>query len=392
MSPSTGIEKMQSELVERRHRPTFTVACCSLAMVAFLQLVMIGTALTVRLGKPERVELVERADLLSYVEPVQPRSLDQILSEVKESGKSFGSSPVIPNPINRSLQPSFSPVVASEFPMIANPRVERLVQEAKGLQMDGDIMRAALKLEEAGSIDPTEPAVMYHQASLYENTGNYVQAADHYQKVQQMGYKAGVYFKIAARKLTEGMDTAAARRNVISIGPMHVRKVESPQGVREAKLNISIQARPDAPINPDDVTVNVFFYDQINGAGGGEVKSSGDTSVIDERWQDDLQDWKDVGNEERLIILYKIPDSNYTDEYLLGQREYYGFVVELVYKGEVIDQQARPRRLHSIHGSSLAPHYQGGSLPWLPSDMESLLPSIDGQLPPSNVMPPLPSR
>lgn len=86
---------------------------------------------------------------------------------------------------------------------------------------------------------------------------------------------------------------------------------------------------------------------------------------------------------------YVIPKGDRAEEHLLGRREFYGYVVELLYKGEVIDQQAYPRRLHSIHSKAMAPLQQDMAMPWLPSDDNGLLPGkndeyFDGD--------PLPSR
>ena len=62
------------------------------------------------------------------------------------------------------------------------------------------------------------------------------------------------------------------------------------------------------------------------------------------RWVSEPVDWKGM-QEELLQVEYVIRSSAANDAHLFGEREYYGHVVELSYKGEIIDQQAWPRLL-----------------------------------------------
>ncbi|MBT8037676.1 MAG: hypothetical protein KJO21_09040, partial [Verrucomicrobiae bacterium] len=386
-APSDGPSTVKPQHV----RPTFTITCWLMALIAFAQLITVGTALTTRNTLPPQQPTL--ATVTPPQKPIQPRTLAQILASV-------GGNPLPPptnhhTPVQIPAHPAVSPAIiapppAHHLPAIADPRVERLVQESRSLHMDGDMMRAMLKLDEAERIDPTEPAVTYQKAMLFEDMGIYIKAADHYQKIQQMGNNAGTYFKLAAAKLTQGMDTAVARRNVISIGPMQTRKSRGPEGVKQADVAITILARPDQPINPSDVHVQIHFYDKVN---GGEIKKATASATIDSSWADPKLDWKDAGNEECLHVSYTVPTSDLADEHLLGRREFYGYVVELLYKGEVIDQQAHPRRLHSVHGSKFSPIPQDSNpLPWLPDQHDTLLPSKDHGYGNNPSLPPLPER
>jgi hypothetical protein len=368
-----------------------------MALLAFAQLITVGTALTARNGQPPQPQAfapppTPPPTVTTPQKPLQPRTLAEILASVGDNPAQTPANDHAPVQIPAHLPPAAAIVATPtpHLPAIADPRVERLVQESRSLHMDGDMMRAMLKLDEAERIDPSEPAVTYQKAMLFEDMGILIKAADHYQKIQQMGKKAGTYFNLAASKLTEGMDTAAARRNVISIGPMQTRKSNGPEGVKHADVAITILARPDQPINPSDVHVQIYFYDKVN---GGEIKKATATATIDPSWADAKLDWKDAGNEECLHVSYTIPDADLADEHLLGRREFYGYVVELLYKGEVIDQQAHPRRLHSVHGSKMGPIPQEGNpLPWLPDENDTLLPSKDHGYGNNPSIPPLPTR
>ena len=145
------------------------------------------------------------------------------------------------------------------------------------------MMRAMLKLDEAARRDPSEAAVIYHKGLLFEEMGLYTKAADQYQQVQQMGIKAGAYFRLSAKKLTKGMDVAHAHRPVISIGPMNARPGNGALANKQTNVAITILARPDKAINPADVHVQVHFYDKLN---GGEIKKASSLAKIDYSWDE----------------------------------------------------------------------------------------------------------
>lgn len=367
-------------------RPTFCVACWLLAVLGFLQLLTVGTALAVRgehssHAKAEPVSSEKSA--VPMAETIQPRSIEQILLDAQlstDSATILGMAAHEPVRIQADL--GISPVrggganmggVPSAV-MIANPRVERLVQESRNLHLEGDMMRAMLKLDEAGRLDPAECAVIYEKGLLFELMGIYTRAADQYQQIQQLGLvKAGPYFSLAASKLTKGMDTASARRSTIAIGPMKVNKGTGPDTGRNVEVAITLLGRPDQSIQSDDVEVQVHFYDKVN---GGEIKKAALNAHISPHWADNKVDWQDAGNEETLRVSYSVPEADLAEQHLLGRRQFYGYIVELLYQGEVVDQQAYPRQLHSIHGKNMAPTFQEDlGVPWLPGDENSLLPS-----------------
>ena len=341
------------------HRPTFLIACWLMALLAFAQLITVGAALTSGKLEAATSSAAKVPPAHAITGPISPRSLDEILAT--EAGPPLlaespeGASVLIDsNEDTGDTQTGASTpteVSSSLHAGIADPSVERLLNESRTQQVEGDMMLAMLKLEEAARIDPAEAGVIYHKGLLFEEMDLYEKAADQYLQVQQMGIKAGDYFKLAANKLTQGMDVAHAYRPLVSIGPMNVRQASGSMANKQADISITILARPDKPINPADVNVQLYFYDKLN---GGEIKKALNTAQIGQSW-DNRVDWQDTGNEETLHISYTIPDAHLTDEHLFGNRSFFGFVVELLYKGEVIDQQASPRRLNSIHGNNISP-------------------------------------
>lgn len=382
-----GIDS-QIDTSSHSKRPTFGVTCWLLALLAFAQLLTVGAALAIRQDSTENIKVASRladpvengkAEAQKAADDIQPRSLAEILAQTRgqEPGPPRVNEAVATAPpVNRFKPPVAAPATApwhAPTPAvllgIKNPRVERLVQESRHFYLEGDMVKALLKLDEAGRIDATECAVIYQKGLLFEEMDMTTKAAGQYQRIQQMGLKlGGEYFSLAVDKLSAGMTTMEVRRNTIAIGPMKVNR----KTARQAEVAITLLARPDQTIQSNDVEVQVHFYDRVN---DGSIKKSVANSKITPFWEDAKVDWLDVGNEETLRVSYDIPRADFADEHLLGRREFYGCVVVLIYKGEVIDQQAYPRRLHSIHSLEMLPKYTDPSgFPLGPDDGGGLLP------------------
>jgi hypothetical protein len=82
---------------------------------------------------------------------------------------------------------------------------------------------------------------------------------------------------------------------------------------------------------------------------------------------------------------YTIPPQDNQTEHLFGSRTYYGQVVSLLYKGEVLDVQAWPRDLAArIPKAPVMPSSDG----MLPEFQDSLPPDFDPEIP---LLPALPA-
>ena len=358
-----------------------------MALIAFAQVISVGTALAVRYDQPQSNLTISQPVTPTGIEPSKPRTVDEILKHYANTSPRSEYIDITPHtPITVKPHPTHQTHTPQpEYPIIANARVERLVQEARKLHLEGDMRGSMLKLHEAERIDASEPAVIYQKGLLFEDMGGFTKAADHYQQIQQLGIKAGIYYRLSANKLTKGMDTRKARRNEIAIGPMKTRR--SPNG-KQSSVHITLLARPDKPVDVDNLEVQVHFYDKLP---NDEIQKALEHSQFERKWVGSKIDWRDPGNEETLIVNYTIPEFDLADTHLLGDRQFYGCVVELLYKGEIIDQQASPRRLNSIHGNNTRSNNSFD--PWLPSDNGNLLPNHNDQddgTPPAT--PPLPSR
>lgn len=350
-----------ANMVTMGRRPTFAIVCGVLGLVAFAQLVMVGVALANRVGETRVVEVKEAGEVqvvyiptlvdeLPDVEKQKPRSYDDILKAYGKGGAGSADYQLPSQPRKEprrrtpggSLRPEQS-VSQGRFMPIKNSRVEKLVEEAKVMQLSGDVVRAILKLEEAEIIDPDEPAIIYRKALIAEDMGNWERAGDEYGKLFSLGPEVGAYYEIATDKIANGVKDAP---DVVpfQLGNV-VQRVSEDQ--LSARVSIPVRRLTKREIEPSQIDVRIFFYDIVDNKVVEPIPQQREENIA-KRWVTEPTDWS-RGTEESAEAVYELPELGLADVHLFGERRYFGHVVELYYKGELMDQFAYPGRLHGIH-------------------------------------------
>lgn len=345
----------------------FVVSCWFLGLMAFVQLLVAGMALATRLEESRVVRVVEK----EVPKPVIMRV------PVPAAEPPVVSRPPVPATKPVDPPPSIAPSPL-KVPQVADPRSERLVAEAREARVAGDMGRAIVKLEEALAASPDDPGVRYELGLVHEQMGVYDIAAAHYEKVFQMGTSgAGALYEMAAAKLRDGFETPDAMLGKLSLGRVRIFNDPNHEGGQRVVLTIPVQKSPADEIDVAEIAVQVIFF---NRTGKGEIAQLEDNSWVKEQWVTLPFDW--AGGEESLRMSYVIPPQDLQTEHLFGTRTYYGQVVSLTYKGEVLDVQAWPRDLAaripkapaSVPGDLMPPEFQDS----LPPDFDPEL----GVLPP----------
>jgi hypothetical protein len=348
-------------VVTSRRRPTFAIVCGILGLIAFIQLVMVGVAVANRVGETRVVEIKEAgdvqvvyiptlADKLPDVAKLKPRSYDAIL-EAYGKGGAGGADYQLPTqpktePKKRTAGVGIRPaqsVDQGRFMPIRNTRVEKLVEEAKAQHLSGDVVRAILKLAEAEIIDADEPAIIYRKALIFEDMRNWERAGDEYDKLFSLGPETGAYYDIATDKIANGVKDSP------DVVPFQLGNVV--QRVSDDKLSsrvtIPVRRLTKREIEPSQIDVRIFFYDIVDNKVVEPVPQQRERNIA-KRWITEPTDWSNT-IEESAEAIYELPELGLADVHLFGERRYFGHVVELYYKGELMDQFAFPGRLHGIH-------------------------------------------
>jgi len=268
------------------------------------------------------------------------------------------------------------------IPQVADPRSERMVREAREARVAGDMGRAIVKLEEALAESPEDPSVRYEMGLVHEQMGVYDIAAAHYEKVFQLGTSgAGALYEMAAAKLRDGFAQPDAMLGKLSLGRVRIFNNPNHEGGQRVTLTIPVQKSPADEIEVEEIAVSVIFF---NRSTKGEIIQLEDKSWVTEQWVTLPFDW--AGGEESLRMTYTIPRQDTQTEHLFGSRTYYGQVVSLTYKGEVLDVQAWPRDLAA---RIPRPPVSAPVDLMLPEFQNSLPPDFDPEMP---LLPALPSE
>jgi hypothetical protein len=344
-------------------------------MMAFVQLLVAGMALAARFEEAREVRVVER----EVSRPVVVR----VPVPVPEPASAPVEQPPVtsaPPPVVTMEEPPMRPTPLA-VPQVADPRSERLVDEARKARVSGDMGRAIIKLEESLDQSPDDPTVLYELGMVHEQMGVYDTAAAYYEKVFRMGVSgAGSLYERAAMKLREGFDQPDTMLGKLSLGRVRIFNNPKHEGGQQVILTIPVQKSPAEEADLEEIAVTVTFFNRNN---RGEIVQLEDKSWVVERWVTLPFDW--AGGEENLRMIYTIPPQDPRAEHLFGAIGYYGQVVSLVYKGEVLDVQAWPRDLAArMPQMQSAPPMDG-----MPPEFQDMLPpDFDPEMP---LLPALPA-
>ncbi len=308
-----------------------------MGLIAFVQLLIAGMALATRFEESRETRIVEKeVTKLVTVRIPAARAAD-------EDEKPIVSRPPPPMPppdleTEVVATPSPTPVA---MPAVADPRAERLLNEARVARVAGDMGLAIVKLEEAMHRSSEEAGVHYELGLVHEQMGVFDTAAQHYEAVFGMGVSgAGALYESAAAKLRDGFEQPGDLLGKLSLGRVRIFKDPAdPEGERVI-LTIPVQRAPGVEVAIEKLGVAVHFFNRNT---KGEIVMLEDKSWVAEQWVTLPFDW--TGGDESLRMNYLIPRQGGPMAHLFGELSYYGQVVSLHYDSEVLDVQAWPRDL-----------------------------------------------
>ena len=303
----------------------FALACGALGLIAFSQLLVAGIALAVRFEEGQGIRIVEKE-----VE----KEIEKIVAV------RIPNSPAPNNTWDSSSTQAIEPEVIAP-PTIADPRAEQLFNEARSAHIAGDMGAAIVKLEEALSLSPEHPAVLFEMGSIHETMGVYDRAASYYEKVFQMGLsRAGGLYQDAALKLSEGFEQPGDMRGKIALGRVRIfNDAQSLEGQRVI-LDVPVIKALGENVESSEIEISVTLFNKNS---QGNIVELQQESWAEPEWISRPFDWSE--GKETLRVTYQIPERDIQTNHLFGELSYYGQVAILSYKGEILDVQAWPREL-----------------------------------------------
>lgn len=360
----------------------FALACCALGLIAFSQLLVAGMALAARLESSQKVRIVER-EVEKLVPVPLPNPAPAILLGTQPSTSTLPNITLAPTPHKNSVAAPPAPEPSQLVtPAIADPRAERLVNEARTARVAGDMGMAIVKLEEALLQSPKEPNALFELGLVHELMGVYEQASMYYEQVFQLGISgSGELYKAAAAKLRDGFEQPGEMHGKIALGRVRIFNDPQADGGKLVALSIPVNKAPDQELNSSEIEVSVTFF---NKSSNGKITQLDDESWVAVNWSTLPFDW--AAGEETLRVNYQIPKRDNQTNHLFGGIDYYGQVVTLSYNGEILDVQAWPRDLAAKIGQATPNTDPSNSFPEFLSK-DSLPPNFDPDIPLLNPLP-----
>lgn len=317
--------------------PVFVISCWVMALMAFSQLLIAGMALATRFEESQVVREVIKEVPKTVVVRIPTKT-----AEPAPAAQTAGIAFRPPPPLAANAAEYLPPPTPVTTPKIADPVTERLVTEARQARVAGDMGLAILKLEAAQDESPDEPNVHFELGLVHEEMGVFDTAAAHFEKVYQMGSTAGSLFEMAAEKIGRGF-TRPDYHGKLSLG--RVIEFKDPEVTDGERVILTVPVRKSPGENLDVAEIS-FIARIFNKTSQGEVVELEDESWLDtskQKWVDGTLDF--ANGEDRLQMTYEIPSRDVQTQHLFGNLQYYGNVVLLLYKGEIVDVQAWPREL-----------------------------------------------
>ncbi len=336
--------------------------------MAFSQLLIAGMALAVRFDEGRQVRIVEKE-----VEKLVP---------IRISVPVAGDPAAEPTPRKAPELPPMPEPQNLTMPAIADPRAELLVQEGRKARIAGDMGKAIVKLEEALKQSPEDPTVLFELGMVHETMGVYGEASNYYERVFRLGVTgAGELYDAAAAKLRDGFEQPTDMLGKIALGRVRIFNDAKAKGGQRVVLTVPVQKAPGEEIDAQEIEVSVTFFNKTD---KGKIVQLEDGDWAESTWVSLPFDWQ--GGEETLRMNYRIPSRDAQTSHLFGELTYYGQVVTLTYKGEVLDLQAWPRDLAARIGKSAPAGGPSNDFPeFLSEDM--LPPNFDPDIPLLNPLP-----
>ena len=270
----------------------------------------------------------------------------------------------LPKPLPKPLPMPPRPVVTPES------QVAGLMDLARTLRDQGDTGTAMTRLRQAQAILSNHAPVISEMALTYEKMGLTDKAIQQWRRIYEMGEKAGIYYAAAEAKLRALQlpdstpeetpappaagaltpDAATESGPALSLGNVGTTDdTGNTQPARRLKLRVPILARAGSHIQPRDVVIQVFFYEQLKN--GSVVETN---AMVTSSWarrmspEGEVQpvDWS-TPSAEVLEVDYAQPEFDPKDPRTRERRNYFGYSVRLYYKGVLNAKFADPVKLLS---------------------------------------------
>ncbi|MFZ5805841.1 MAG: tetratricopeptide repeat protein [Verrucomicrobiota bacterium] len=223
-------------------------------------------------------------------------------------------------------------------------RILQFNDQAREFRRRNDFDLAETALKKALDLDPCYPNTLINFAMLEEARGHDEMALDYWQRVVNLGDQAGAALRLARERASilednlqkekiarerEDLILKASRKLLVD----EVISSPAPIGPTPEQLTMDFKIRSLAEnLSPGKMRIQIFFYEKL--ANGDLVPAKIEAKFLNERptWSHHQM--------ETLRVRY-----SRSQQQRDGQRDYHGYLIRLIYDGEVQDERSSPVNL-----------------------------------------------
>jgi len=229
---------------------------------------------------------------------------------------------------------------------ITNPQVLEAIEAARLSRLAGDTATALDSLRSADLIEPQHPEILSEMALTHELMGRPEKARPFWQIVQAMGEaQAGGYYGLAKTKLEDApLQLNATLTSPIQLGNCDVVRDTQPSGGERVTVKVPILATPGAVIDPSQMDIHVFLFEQVN---DGERIEQVRADAPHQKWTTDPIDWT-APEGETLEITYDLAAPTPEEMRNLGKRSFHGYIVKLFYQNKIVGEHSHPNNIQDF--------------------------------------------
>ncbi len=254
---------------------------------------------------------------------------------------------------------AFSPAPAAAGGPL-DPRIAEYVETARQLRPLGDHAGAIAALKGADAIVPNHPAVLAELAAVHESLGDPEKARLVRSKIGALSSAAppaeSVLPPSTGLTTPSGFgESAIAVDKVLALGACQAARDPAVVRGERVVLRVPIRSQPGAAVNPAEVDIDVFFFDEVNGEKIEQTKADAPVSS----WANAPVDWRD--GLESLEVVYFMPEMNAEALRANGRRKFHGYIVKLYHQHKLQATAAEPVSLLN-YGSEARPQPAGNPL------------------------------
>ncbi len=230
---------------------------------------------------------------------------------------------------------------------LSDPAVERLVDDGAESRASGDMQGALDSLRQAEAILPEHPRILAEIAATFEGLGIEPRASLYWERVRELGKEAGgPWYDIAVGELSGQRGASSKAPPVLRLGRVTAAHDQTVNSGEKVVLSVLVEADPAARPNPKEMAMLVYFYDLVDGD-----TSEASTADTSQEFPSAPYDWLDNGR-ETIEVTYFQPEFTEEQKRELGERRYYGYIIELYYRDELQDTAAFPPELSSLDANA----------------------------------------